>query len=58
MDEIFNDALKNRTDKIYEYLQFGDINIVDEAGMSLLHYACLGGALEVATILINKKSKI
>ena len=56
MEEIFNDALKNRTDKIYEYLQFGDINIVDpESGMSLLHFACLGGSLEVASILINKK---
>lgn len=53
MDAIFNDALRNRTEKIIEYLRFNDVNIVDEKGQSLLHYACLGAANEVANILID-----
>ena len=53
MESIFDDVLRNRVDKLYEFLHFGDINIVDQSGMSLLHYACLGDSLEVANILIE-----
>ena len=37
MEEIFNDALRNKSDKIAEYLHFGDINIKDSQNRSLLH---------------------
>lgn len=53
MEEIFNDALRNRSDKIIEYLRFNDVNVVDEKGQSLLHYACLGASNEVVSILIT-----
>lgn len=49
----FEAALNNDTIAINEYLRYGDINIVDEDGMSLLHYAARGGAMEVGNILLN-----
>ena len=54
MNDIFTDALHNRIDKIYEYLRIGSINIKDDNGMTLLHYACLGAANEVAIHLIEQ----
>lgn len=53
MDNIFDASLHNDTEAIKEYLKFGNVNICDEQGLSLLHYAAMGNSLEVANLLID-----
>ena len=53
MDKIFEAALNNDTKVIKEYLKFGNVNICDCQGLSLLHYAAMGNSIEVANLLID-----
>lgn len=53
MDKIFEAALSNDTRVIREFLKFGNVNITDKNGSSLLHYATRGNALEVAGLLLD-----
>ena len=53
MEEIFNDALRNRSENIIEYLRLGSVNVQDETGKTMLHYACLGNSIEVIQVLLE-----
>jgi len=53
MEKLFNAALYNQTEVLREYLRFGNVNICDDKHNSLLHYAAMGNAMEVANLLLD-----
>lgn len=53
MANYFLDALNNKVDTIQKYLRYGNVNIIDDNGKSLLHYAARGNAMEVSKLLLD-----
>ena len=58
MQYIFEAALHNQTEVIKEYLKFGNVNATDDSKMSLLHYAVMGNAIEVANLLLDNYANL
>lgn len=58
MKKIFDAALNNKTLEIKEYLRFGNVNLKDENKNSLLHYAAMGNAIEVANLLLDNYANL
>ncbi len=51
--EIFNYIKKNNLVELKKYLQFGNINIINEESKSLLHYAVIHSAFDCVNYLID-----
>ena len=58
MKKIFEAALNNKTEEIKEYLRFGNVNLKDDNKNSLLHYAAMGNAIEVANLLLDNYANL
>lgn len=58
MEKIFEAALNNKTEIIKDYLKFGNVNLVDENKISLLHYAAMGNSIEVANLLLDNYANL
>ncbi len=50
---IFEEVKENNLVELKKYLQYGNIDIYDEKGKNLLHYAVLGSAIDCATALVE-----
>lgn len=58
-DDIFYNVSENNLKKVMELIDEGiDINIVDEDGLSALHWACDRGYLQIVEYLISKNANV
>ena len=48
---VFDYVYSNNIDKLTEYLEFGDVNVLNERGMSLLHYAVIFNNQEIFNLI-------
>ena len=58
MEKIFEAAVNNKTEEIKEFLRFGNVNLTDNNKNSLLHYAAMGNAIEVANLLLDNYANL
>ena len=58
MKNIFEAALNNKTEEIKEFLRFGNVNLSDNNKNSLLHYAAMGNAIDVANLLLDNYANL
>lgn len=50
---VFDYVYSNNIDKLKEYLEFGDVNVLNERGMSLLHYSVIFNNHEIFDLLLD-----
>lgn len=58
MSSIFEAALNNKIEEVKEFLRFGNVNLIDDHKNSLLHYAAIGNAIEVANLLLDNYANL
>ncbi len=51
--DAFDSVYANNISSLKEYLETGDINIINERGMSLLHYAIIFNNIEIFNLLLD-----